>query len=107
MSNADTGKNPVCANNFKDTTKNVLPIKKTKTKKPSACVFPGINNKMNSFFFQSHHKEEKKSLSSNKTELHQRSGNNMSSCYKKEETCCSYVQPTFLNISQSVTQMLK
>lgn len=30
MSNADTGKNPVCANNFKDTTKNVLPIKKNK-----------------------------------------------------------------------------
>lgn len=38
MSNADTGKNPVCANNFKDTTKNVLPIKKTK--KPLCLRLP-------------------------------------------------------------------
>lgn len=94
MSNADTGKNPVCANNFKDTTKNVLPIKKTKTKKPSACIFPGINNKMNSFFFQSHHKEEKNHYQATKLSYTKEV---VTTCHhvikKKKHVAATYSQP--------------
>lgn len=87
--------NPVCANNSKDTTK------KNVQNKTSACVFPGISDKMNSVNVN----EKKKSLSSNKTELHQQV---VTTCHViKKETRCSHVQPTFLNIAQSVTQMLK
>lgn len=77
--------NPVCANNSKDTTRNVQ-------NQTSACVFPGISDKMNSVNVNEKNHYQATKLSYTRQVV--------TTCHViKKETCCSHVQPTFLNIT--------